>query len=71
MDDFIVSSGAPFDCHRLHKTAARSRSIPGVNVHMLRIQTLRAMVGVAVADDAVTTMFAYEILYAALKLRFH
>ena len=67
MNDIIISSPARLGADRLHHAAARLQTIAWINVNMPAPQTVRAMIGKAIAFDRLPAMAAFEIFYAPGK----
>lgn len=66
MNDHIFSR-LYFNIFWLHESATQSRSVSRVNINMLAPQTIRTMVGIAIAPHFPTTVPTCEIFDIALK----
>ena len=63
MNDIIISSPARFRADRLHHAPAHFQAVARVNINMPAPQTVRAVIGEAVAFDRLTAMAAFEIFH--------
>jgi len=66
VNDAVIGRGA-FDSHGFHHTETRRRTVARVDVYVFPPQTLRAMIGVAVAFHLSAAPLADEIFHAPLK----
>ena len=62
-----VFSRFKFDCDRFHDAPAFRCAVARMYIDVLAEQALRAMVGVAVAMNARSTMFACEVFNGACE----
>ena len=57
----------PLESYGLHHASATCCPVSGIDINMFAPQTIRAMIGITVANYLLTAMFAREILYRSFK----